>query len=174
MRTTIIAIMSLLLALVLWGVFAYLVLTLPRERAQYVEALTVSSQEAVRAESASRVKAIIQDTEVERAALLSLLQVPLIDAIKIVEDAARAAGVRTVTIGEATPVAAKSPSPAAPPTTRVAIVVQAEGTFPALVRTVSLLETLSIPSMLDGFDMEETKDGWRLTARLTLAVAHIQ
>ena len=96
MRTTLIAIASILLALTLWGVFGYMVLMLPQERARYVEALTVSSQEAVRAESSTRVRAIVQDTEVERAALLSLLQVPLIDAVKTVEDAARAGGVRTV------------------------------------------------------------------------------
>lgn len=174
MRTTLLAIASLLLAIILWGAFGYLVFMLPRERAEYAEALAVSAQEAVRAESSSRVKAIIQDTEVERAALLSLLQVPLIDAIKIVEDAARAAGASQVSIGEATPLSVKNPSPAPPPTTHVAVVVQAQGTFPALLRAVSLFETLTIPSTLDGFDLEKTEKGWRLTARLTLAVAQLQ
>lgn len=174
MRTTLFAIASILLALILWVVFGYLVLALPRERAQYAEALAVSAQEAVRAESAARVKAIIQDTEVERASLLSLLQVPVIDAIRIVEDAARAAGAREVAIGEATPLSPKSASPAAPPTTRVAVVVQAQGTFASLVRTVSVFERLTIPATLDGFDLAETEEGWRLTARLTIAVAQIQ
>lgn len=174
MRTTLLAIASLLLAAVLWSAFGYLVFVLPRERAEYVEALAASAQEAVRAESSSRVKAIIQDTEVERGALLSLLQVPLIDAIKVVEDAARAGGARTVSIGEVTPVAVKAPSPAAPPTTRVAVVVQAEGTFSALMRVISLFEVLTIPSNLDSVDLEKTENTWRLTARLTLAVAQIQ
>ena len=174
MRTTLPSIASLLLAALLWGIFGYLVFALPQERAQYEEALVVSAQEAVRAESSARVKAIVQDTEVERAALLSLVQVPLIDAIKIVEDAARASGVRTVSIGEATPVSVKTPSPAAPPTTRVAVVVQSQGSFAALMRTVSLFESLTIPATLDGFDLEKAEEGWRLTARLTIAVAHIQ
>ena len=174
MRTTLIAITSLVLAILLWGVFGYLVFALPRERAEYEDALVVSAQEAVRAESSARVKAIIQDTEVERAALFSLLQVPLIDAIKIVEDAARAGGARSVSIGEATPVSVKTTSPAAPPTTRVAVVVQSQGSFAALMRTVSLFESLTIPATLDGFDLEKAEEGWRLTARLTIAVAQIQ
>ncbi len=173
MRTTLLSIASLLLAVTLWGAFGYLFFILPRERAQYAEALATSAQEAVRTESSARVKAIIQDTEIERAALVSLLQVPLIDAIKIVEDAARAGGARTVAIGEATPLSTKNPSPVAPATTRVAVVVQAEGTFAALVRVVSLFEVLTIPSTLDSFDLEETEKGWRLTARLTIAVAQI-
>lgn len=173
MRTTLLAITTFLLAALLWGVFIYLVVALPRERARYAEALVVSAQEAVRAESSARVKAVVQDTEIERAALLSLLQVPLIDAIKIVEDAARAGGARTVSIGEATPINGKT-SPAAPPMTRVAVVVQAQGSFAALVRTISLFETLTIPATLDGFDLEKGEETWRLTARITIAVAQIQ
>jgi cbb3-type cytochrome oxidase subunit 3 len=174
MRATLFALATILLAILLWCVFVYLLVALPRERARYAEALSVSAEEAVRSESATRVRAIIQDTEVERASLRSLLQVPVIDAVKVVEEAARAGGARQVSIGEVTPIAAKNPSPAAPPSTRVGMVVQVVGTFPVLVRVISLFETLTIPATLDSFDLENTDDGWRLTARLTTAVAQIQ
>lgn len=163
---SIIAWFVLLLSLASWGGYVYLLQTLSADRAAYATALEEKKQEELRQQSTTRIQAAVRDTEVERAALDALIKVPIVDAVDIIEAAGRAAGARSVSIGGATPAGstAKELSP-------VSVIVNVEGTFPALMRALSLFERLPIPSVVEQFDVRSTENGWALSARVKLLIA---
>jgi hypothetical protein len=155
--------LTFLLSIALWGLFGYLVWQLYGERVEYVAAATAAQEAELRGESASRLRATIHDTEVERASLDGLLDIGILRAVEVLETTGRQAGATEVTIGEATPM----PLTAAPAgLTSVSIVVNMQGSFSALIRALSLYETLTIPSILEQFEMEEVGSAWRATARV--------
>lgn len=155
---------SFALALALWGVFGLLVWSLYGERAGYVEASAAAREEELRGQSAARVRASVQDTEVERAALNGLLDVSILRAVEIIETTGRQAGATEVSIGEATPVALSGNVPAG--LASVSIVVNLQGSFAAVMRAISLYETLMVPSQLEQFEMEKIEGTWRATVRV--------
>jgi hypothetical protein len=160
---------SFLLSIALWGAFGYLVWSLYDERVEYVEAAANAQQAELRSQSASRLHASVQDSEVERASLEGLLDITILRAVEILETTARQAGARDVTIGEATPQASSAtvlPS--------VSVVVNMQGSFTSLVRAVSLYETLTVPSTLEQFQMEKVDDSWRATARVRVYLSSAQ
>jgi hypothetical protein len=154
--------LSFVLALTLWALFGYLVWELYGERAEYVAASTAAQEAELRGQSASRLRASVHDTEVERAALESLLETGILRAVEILETTARQAGATDVSIGEATPM----PVGNSTALTSVSIVVNMQGSFSALMRAVSLYETLTVPSTLEQFEMEEVGSAWRATMRV--------
>lgn len=158
---------ALLVALALWGVFGFLVYDVYGERAELVLAQTTSREESLRGESAARLRATIQDTEGERAALESVVKVPILAAVETIESVGRKAGATEVSIGNASPVDAGMPEGVM----AVSMVVNARGSFGALIRTLSVFETLPMPSTLEQFELEHVDNAWRLSARLRLVVA---
>lgn len=161
-----IAILSFLLTAALWAIFGYLVWTLPSERAAYATALSVASDNELRGESSSRLRAIVNDSKVERASLEGLLDLTILRAVEILETTGKQAGATKVSIGEATPVPPAANAPQGLST--VSIVVNLEGSFVALMRAISLYETLAIPSTLEQFEMEKIDSSWRMTARFKI------
>lgn len=162
MRLALIAWSMMFLALLLWAGFGALVLQLGNERAAYAAGLEQMKQDALRGESAARLRASVQGTEAERAALESLIQVTILQAVEVIEQAGEAAGAGSVEIGEANPTTAPDGFSA------VTVVVNATGSFAAMMRAVSLFEVLPIPAKLQQFEMmrDEQSNAWRLTARL--------
>jgi hypothetical protein len=159
----------LVLALVAWGGFAYLISHLANQRAEYVDRAAVAEQESERNESTARLRALVQGTEVERAAIESVVSVRIVDAAEIIEEAVRAAGAREIEIREAS-----ARAPTASGITGVSVGVSATGSFSALVRAILLLETLTLPSTLEQFELSKNEDEWRLIARLRLSLAAVQ
>lgn len=156
--------LSLILAFALWGVFGYLVWSLYGERTEYVEAATAAEESDLRGQSVARLRASVQDTEVERAALKSLLDVSVLRAVEVIETTGRQAGATEVSIGEASPQALSGKVPTG--LTSVTIVVNLQGSFTAVMRAISLYETLTIPSTLQQFELEKLGDTWRATVRV--------
>ncbi|MFZ2555665.1 MAG: hypothetical protein WAZ27_00195 [Minisyncoccia bacterium] len=161
-----ISIFALLFALSLWGVFGYLVWTLPSERSAYAAAIVTADENALRGESLSRLRAAVRDTENERAALGNLLNLTILRAVEILETTGKQAGATNVSIGEATPLPAAKTDPKGLST--ISVVVNLEGSFAALMRAVNLYETLAIPASFEQFEMEKIESSWRMTARFKI------
>lgn len=161
--------LSFLLSLALWAVFGYLVWSLYGERAEYVEAAANAQQAELRGQSASRLRASVQDSEVERASLEGLLDLTILRAVEILETTGRQAGAKDVTIGEATPQGGSATS-----LTSVSVVVNLHGSFSSLARAISLYETLTVPSTLEQFEMQKVDDSWRATARVRVYLSSAQ
>lgn len=151
-----------LVALAAWGGFFLLNGRISDGRVEYTAALERSREEATRGESAARLRATIEGTEAERAALEGLVDLTILRAVEVVEQTGEAAGAENVTIGEATPTDAPQDLSA------VTVVVNAGGSFGVLMRAASLFETLPIPATLEQFHLEKNaqNNSWLLTARL--------
>jgi len=155
----------LIVALLSWGGYWYATTMLSDARAAYASKLEESEQQKTREQSLTRVQSVIRDTEAERAAIERLISVSVVQAVDIVEAAGEAAGGKSVEIVSA------SPATAPKELSGLSIVVTMEGTFPALMRAVSLFESLPIPSVVETVDIEKSEGMWRLTARLKLFLA---
>jgi len=167
MRMKLLAWGTLTLALALWGGFAFLVWTLYGERAAYALAQTTVEEESLRGQSTARLLAAVHDTEAERAALESLLNISILKAVEIIESTGKQAGAE-VSIGEATPLSGASAPEAL---TTVSIVANASGSFSSLVRALGLFETLPVPSTLESFEMEKIDTSWRATVRIKVLLS---
>jgi len=161
--------LSFLLALALWAIFGYLVWSLYGERAEYVEAAANAQEAELRGQSASRLRASVQDSEVERASLEGLIDLTILRAVEILETTARQAGAKDVSIGEATPQGGSATT-----LSSVSIVVNMQGSFSAIMRATSLYETLTVPSILEQFEMQKVDDSWRATARVRVYLSSAQ
>lgn len=156
----------LALALIGWGGFGLLVYDLYSEREAYARDSLVFEEESLKGESATRLRSVVRDTEAERNALTSVISVPLLDVAEMIEAAGDDAGATNVSIGEATPVA-KPPKNLSVYT----FVLNANGSFMALMRTVILLESLPIPTNIERFEISKSDKTWRLTARINATIA---
>jgi hypothetical protein len=158
---------TLIMALALWGVFGFLVYDLYSERSELVLAQASAREESLRGESATRLRATIQDTAAERAALERMVSIPVLAAVETIESAGKKAGATEVSIGSASPAGGAMPEG----TMAVSVVVNARGSFAALMRTLRVFETLPIPSTIEQFELEYVNNAWRLSARLRLIAA---
>lgn len=159
----------LVLAFVAWGGFAYLTQLLGAERVEYADLAAVSAQDGERQETASRLRSVVQSTEVERAALEGVVGIPLVDAAETIEASVRSAGVREIQIS-----GASAQQGASKDISSVSVGVSGVGSFTSLVRAVLLLEQLPLPSMLEQFEIAKNENEWRLNARVRLTLSKIQ
>ncbi len=154
------------LALVAWGGFGFLVYDLYAERAAYARDSLAFEEESLRGESATRLRSVVRDTEAERNALTSVISVPLLDVAEMIEAAGNDAGATNVSIGEATPL------PKPPKNLSIyTFVLNANGSFATLMRTVILLESLPVPTKIERFEISKSDKTWRLTARINATIA---
>ena len=154
--------LMVIVAIGAWVGYGFLVVQLSSERTAYGKALARDEEESLRGESAARLRATVQGTEAERTAIEGLVAISILQAVEVVEQAGRAAGIPNAVVGEASPLGSDANGPSA-----VSIVVNGSGPFQSLVRGVNLLETLPIPASLEQFSLEKAESGgWRLTARL--------
>lgn len=159
----------LFLSFAAWGGFVYLTYFLDAKRTDYINLSVLAVEESERQESSTRLRALIQGTEVERAALESVMGVRIVDAAETVEAALDAAGARDITISEA-----NAGAPNTQGISSVSMGVNASGSFTTLMRATLMLEALPLPSMIEQFELSEDKDEWRLVARLRLTLANVQ
>lgn len=156
----------LLLSVAAWVGFGAFVWLLKSERVTHASLLEERAIEQVREDSQSRVKTLVRDTLQERESLASAVRMPVVGAVEIIEAAGRDAGARDVVIVEATPQTLTNKELSA-----VSVTVQAEGSFAALAKAVSLFETLPLASTVENVHFEYVKDAWRLTVRLRVVLA---
>lgn len=162
MRTTLFSVLMVLLAAAAWCGFAALAWQISNERFQYAELSLRAEAAAERGESAARLHTLVQSTAPERARLESVVGVSILDAVEMIERAGNESGI-SVTINEATPLGTTPQG-----LSTVGVALAAEGSFPALMRTLSLLEVLPFPATIEQFDLTKSDKNWRLSARLKI------
>jgi hypothetical protein len=162
---TLIALGTLILALGLWAGFGFLVWTLQSDRSEYASALTESAENSTRGEAAVRLRTTIRESEAERAALEDVFGVSILEAAETIEATGKQAGASSVSIGSATPLPNSAKG-----LTNVSFVVNAHGSFAAMMRAVSLFETLPVPSIVEQFEITKRENAWDLTARLRTTI----
>lgn len=151
----------LLLGLAAWMGFVGMLWLLNGERSAYAAALSERGDRKVRGDVQSKLRVVVRDTAQERAALESAVRIPIVTAVEIIEAAGKMAGVRSLSILEASPQAASTKD-----ISTVSVLVQAEGTFPSLVRAVALFETLPLATTVERIQFERFKDMWRISVQL--------
>lgn len=161
------------LSLIAWagvGLFAW---TISRDEANRIAQVQIT-QDAERKEAmAVRLHSIIQDTATERAQLASVLGVDVVSVIDMIEAAGKAAGVK-IAISNAQPENVSFPQVVGgPQIIATGFVVEAQGTFKALMHTAELLETLPVPATIGHLDLElKSSDGkealypWSMNTRI--------
>lgn len=156
----------MMVMLAAWGGFGALFWSLEGDRAEYAEAAAQTEEESAHGETIARLHSTIQSTEAERTALESLVNVSILDAVKTIEAAVKQAGASDVKIGDASAQAATAQK-----LSNVSVVVTASGSFAAVMRAVSLLETVPLPAAIEQFDVSKSDDVWHLSARLRVTLA---
>lgn len=160
---------TLLIAIAAWAGCVYMYSSLGKMRFEYADRTILAEQEAERQESSARLRALVQGTEVERAALESIVGVRIVDAAETVEVALRDAGAQEVEISEA-----NAGQPNTQGISSVSMGVSAAGSFASVMRAVLLLESLPLPSTVEQFEIVKNEDKWRMTARLKLSLLNVQ
>lgn len=155
----------LVLALAAWGALGYFIMRVQGDRAEYASASALAEEASARGGERARLHSTILGTEIERAAIESLVNVTILDAVETIEKAAKEAGASDVKIGEA------SQGTAAQKLSSVSFTVTASGSFIAVMRTIALFETLPLPSTVEQFELAKSGTTWRLTARLRVTLA---
>ena len=164
-RSQLFAFALLIVAIGMWGGVWFLVSTLSHERLAYADTLSLSQQEDTRGETAARVHASAEATEIERAALQNLVSVSIVQAVDTMEKAGRDAEAHDVAVSDATLLAV------AGGLSQYSIAINASGSFAAIMRTVSLFETLPFPASLEQFDISKNDKEWRITAHVRVVLA---
>lgn len=159
----------LAVSLAAWGGVAFLVLFIDDKRTEYAELAATSVQDSERQESSARLRSFVQGTEVERAALESIVGVQIVDAAETIESTVQSAGVREIQISEASVQAANPQG-----ISSVSVGVNATGSFAAAMRAILLLESLPLPATVEQFEISKDQEEWRMVARLRLTLANVQ
>jgi hypothetical protein len=171
-----------LAAAVAWiGVFMY--------AAWITEKLDARSSQTANAQSISereiadvRIHTLARDTLNQRTQLEGLAHFDVISVADTIEGIGKIAGVK-LTIGSATSESTKPKKGATGGAQlhAVSFVVEASGTFSALMYAAALLETLPVPSSVESLEFEHVplsavsesaaSSGWRLIARIRVVTA---
>lgn len=120
--------------------------------------------------SALRLRTLAAETATERAEFERLLNVDVIGLATTIESAGAKAGV-TVRISDALPERIANPDNVQGADLQsVGFIIEANGSFTALMRVVAAFERLALPSSIEQVELERltgTSEGtWRLSARL--------
>lgn len=173
-KTAFLALASTSLALFVWSAALFAAWKLSDEEASFVQEKASTEQEAGRDATEVRLKALLDQTERERAALDEFIKVDILKAVDYIEETGRIAGV-ALKVGDATPLAKEGNQPPGS-LNEVFLVVTADGSFAQLMHAEMLLESLLIPSIVEEVEWNKTGSGsgpglWHFTARLRLLTA---
>jgi hypothetical protein len=145
---------ALCLALLAWVGVWFFAQAIAQDESDRAAAVAAAQESSAQTDSSVRMHALTQDTAQERAQLDALLNVDVVSAANMIEAAGTAAGA-AVTLGDAVPENAPTSAPGGSAIQAVGFIVDAQGTFPALMRAAELFETLPIPSTLTQLDIQQ-------------------
>ncbi len=148
--------LSLLAAIASIAAFSFFSWELQREHDVYAAARLSAMEASARQASAARTHAIVATTQMQRTELNSFLGADVVSAATLISNVGKTTGV-TVQLSNALPLGTVSPQTATSPAIHaVGFVVEAKGSFAALMRTEKLLETLPLPSRVMQLDIQTT------------------
>lgn len=156
------AISAAIVAVSLCILFVWMILGLSSQRSIRAEELATA---AAKRTDDLRLVSLARDTEDERTSLQALISSDVVAIVEALEKAGTDAGV-SMKIDQT----ASSPTESTDLRT-VVLVVDAEGTFPALMHAAHLLSTLPAPSAVDRLSFDripnDTRGLWKLDARVS-------
>jgi hypothetical protein len=156
------AVLLSLLALALWGAFGYVAYTVSSEREEFATLLSEAEMKESRERAVTRLRGSVRDTKDARETLESLVAVDVIQAVSTIEAVGEATRTR-VKIDGATPGSSNEH------VRTIAVSVTLEGPLSALLRAVTMLETLPFPAVVDSIDFvadRSQKDAWTARVRV--------
>lgn len=146
--------LSVLGALCAWTLVAYFGWTITEEQSAHSTQIANAQESTLRQAASARTHALVADTAEQHQALESFLQADVISVAGLIRAAGSGAGV-DVEVSNALPEAASpAQSSGAAPVSAIGYVVQAQGSFAALMRALELFETLPVPASVQRFDIE--------------------
>lgn len=162
-----------LIALLTWaavGVFIWTVLSDETDRITRVQ----SAQEAEQKEASTlRLRAIAQDTLLNRTQLDAILDVDVISVVDMLEASGKAAGVKLVVSSVQPEGAPPLQGAGSAQVIGTGFVVEAQGKFSSLLHAAQLFETLPVPSKVGRLDIEhinvadqKSLDVWRMNVQV--------
>lgn len=143
----------LLIALVAWCAVVWFALTISTQEADRTSNVQSAQDSSAKKASAARIHGLAQDTAQERAQLANVLNVDVVSVVAMIRAVGKAAGVNAK-LSDALPETAPATAPGAPAIEAVGFVVQADGSFSALMHAAQLYETLPVPSSLQRLDIQ--------------------
>lgn len=158
--------LAVLVALVAWSGTAYFAWVIGGAEEARAAAAASAQENSLRQAASMRARSLVVDTVFERAALEAYFQKDVIAIADLITSAGRAAGV-SLQLGSALP-EAKTQSDAAT-VNAVGFVIQAQGSYAALMRAIGFLEQIPVPASLERVDIVRTssEEGtWRASIYL--------
>lgn len=145
----------------------YLIQTVLFNRAEVARLFQEINAVDKRTQHISALKLSVRDTNAERARLMNITDTTVVTIIDDIEDAAAAAGVKSVV---------DSISPTEAPAGDVSlssylVSIRSEGLFTALMHALALYETLPAPIMVEQVFIEHTGTAWAMSVRVRVLVA---
>lgn len=167
---------GLIAAILLWAGYWYLVQELSALRTLHAAEELDATQNEERARAATRIHALVRDSQTEREILENLARTDVIKAVEAIEAAGKVTGASvSVRSATASSLSGSAKSPSAKDLRAVEITVDAEGKFSSLMKAVTLFEALPFLSSIERLEFEEkpasvdgkkAADAWRLAARI--------
>lgn len=155
-RISYIAWLVVVLALSACAGVAYFAWTIAQDKKDRIEILASTQETSLRQAAAARIHALVTDTVSQRKELEGLLPPDVLSVAGLIRDAGVAAGV-ALELSNALP---ETPSSSdVSPVHAIGFLVQAKGSFPALMRAIAILETLPVAVSVQRFDIERTSAG---------------
>ena len=176
-RMTLIAWVSMLVALVLWGGFGVLVWQLGEVRTKVAARKTDLMVRDEKDRTSAQLQGLMRDTRDERAALANLSTTDALAAAATIEAAGKRAG---ATVSIASAVSEEVKSGASSELRTVTFVANTVSEFPRLMQVARLLEALPFPSHVDSYELSSLdpekgqKDPWRMSVRIHAIIPDTQ
>ena len=172
-RHALIGYLALVVALMAWAsvnLGAWRLITIAGEHAADEARVRQSAADAT---YAARLNALANDTRADRDTLNVLTKVDIVSIVDMLDSTGKSAGV-DVQVSDVTPDTAHPPSKTEPLIQSVSFTLQAHGKFSALMRLLALLESLPLPSVMQGLDMSRDPSAqagapsmqWHMHARI--------
>lgn len=143
----------LFLALMAWGGVWLFADYIGREEERHLTLLAEIQQSSARQGSQTRTHALAKETKQERSSLADIFKTDVVSVANLLTATGKLAGVKMKLSG-ALPEVAPEVAPGGQSLQAVGFVVQADGTFAALMRAAQLFEALPIPSSLTRLDLQ--------------------
>jgi hypothetical protein len=140
-----------------WCGVVYVAWFVQQAEGDYTTQLQTLQQSSFAQNSALRMHAAAQDTASDRDKLTRLLNVDIVSASAMLQGTGSVTGVK-VKLSGALPENGPTPAPNGPAIQAVGFALQADGSFPALMRTIQLLETLPLASSVVRLDLQGSTD----------------
>ncbi len=164
------ALFTIILALAAWGGFVFLLMKTGTEESSRAERQKILQHLADTQMSSAEAEAIASQTQSERADLEALSKVDIVSLVDSINAFSGRTGAM-VQVGTVEPQALPVPAGSTVSMSAVDIPVSASGSFDSVMRVMTLLETLPVPSSIVAYDLDHGggpgADGqWTLSAHL--------